>query len=211
VTIRLSDLEVARVLSPYGFSADPRLCEVIRAYIALLLRWNQSISLTTVTDPIDILRFHIGESLFAVSKLPVENCRLADVGSGAGLPGIPLALASPGARIFLIESNTKKFTFLNEAIRELRLRNTVAIHSRMEDVQAGVIGGDRLNVVAGRAVGQMDKLLAWSARSLSEGGMAALWLGEDDAKIVSGTPGWLWTSDLIPGSMRRYLVTGTRA
>ena len=95
------------------------LCERIRTYISLLLRWNQSISLTTVTNSDEILRFHFGESLFAASAFSLENGRLADVGSGAGFPGLPLAMLLPDLNVTLIESNAKKFTFLSEVVREL--------------------------------------------------------------------------------------------
>ena len=87
----ISDGQIEAALRPYGIAASSELASMIPTYISLLLKWNRTISLTTVTDVDEILRFHFGESLFALTQLSIENGRLADVGSGAGFPGIPLA------------------------------------------------------------------------------------------------------------------------
>jgi len=121
--ISLTSAQITDALKPYGIATSIDLIKGVRTYTELLLKWNRSISLTSVTDVEQILRFHFGESLFALSMLPVEKSRLADVGSGAGFPGIPLAMVSPNLTVTLIESNAKKYAFLNEVIRELKLRN----------------------------------------------------------------------------------------
>jgi len=130
--ISLTSAQITDALKPYGIAPSIDLIKGVRTYSELLLKWNRIISLTSVTDVEQILRFHFGESLFALSMLPVEKSRLADVGSGAGFPGIPLAMASPSLTVTLIESNAKKYAFLNEVIRELKLRNVTALHSLME-------------------------------------------------------------------------------
>jgi len=200
----LSDSEISSAIEPYGVACTEQLCGRIRAYVSLLSRWNRAISLTAVTDISEILRFHIGESLFALSLLPVENCRLADVGSGAGLPGLPLAMARPDLNVSLIESNGKKFAFLSEAIRDLDLKSARAIHARMEDLES-----DRFEVVTARAVGHSQDILKWSSRTLVEEGRIILWLGEREASRLSGTPGWDWTIKEIPASQRRVLLIGS--
>lgn len=200
----LSDSEISSAIEPYGVLCTEQLCDRIRSYISLLLKWNRAISLTAVTDIGEILRFHIGESLFALSQLPVENCRLADVGSGAGLPGIPLAMARPDLNVSLIESNGKKFAFLSEVIRDLDLKNARALHARME-----VLESDRFEVVTARAVGHSQDILKWSSRNLAEEGRIILWLGEREASRLSGTPGWDWTIKEIPASQRRVLLIGS--
>src|ERR1700683_5445400 len=110
----ISILEVKEALSPYGVALNDIAADRIRAYVAILLHWNKSISLTTVTDPGAILKFHFGESIFAAAEVYHEKSRLVDVGSGAGFPGIPLAIVSPGLDVTLIESNTRKCAFLWE-------------------------------------------------------------------------------------------------
>src|ERR1700733_9409705 len=103
---------IHEMLSHYGFDSSRTDCEKIRAYIALLLRWNEGVSLTTVTNAPDIVKFHFGESIFAAAMIGKKAQSLLDVGSGAGFPGLPLAIVRPDLAITLIESNAKKAAFL---------------------------------------------------------------------------------------------------
>jgi 16S rRNA (guanine527-N7)-methyltransferase len=203
---RLSDSQIQSALSAYGGSASPSQCDAIRTYIDLLLRWNSRISLTTVTDPDEILRFHIGESIAAISVVPIEKGRLADVGSGAGFPGVPLALFLPHLDVTLIESNAKKATFLSEVQRQLNLHRVSVFRGRAEDLLAQ---GTRFDYVTARAVGKYDELLLWSSRALNPVGMAILWLGDKDLTEVSSYPGWNWHAPRkIVGSQKRFLLVG---
>src|SRR3984957_19909902 len=107
---------IASNLREYGVAATSALCLAIQKYISVLLRWNEKISLTTITDPLDIVRFHFGESMFGASAVPMKEGRLADVGTGAGFPGLPLKLLLPSLDLLLIESSAKKASFLSECI-----------------------------------------------------------------------------------------------
>lgn len=202
-----SDRQIETALLPYGIAASAEMASRIRTYISLLLKWNERISLTTVTSPDEILRFHFGESLFVRSILPVEKSRLADVGSGAGFPGIPLAMATPNITIYLIESNIKKFAFLSEVIRELQLTNVIASRTRMDKFQSLQ---KPLDFVTARALGQFDDLLAWSrAQLLKSQGLLVLWLGESDVAALSLEKGWDWRPAVpIPGTQRRWILSG---
>jgi 16S rRNA (guanine527-N7)-methyltransferase len=203
----LSASEISIALEPYGAAIGPATADKIRAYIALLLKWNRSISLTTVTDPAEIIKFHFGESFFAASALKFAESRLADVGAGAGFPGLPLALAVPSLKVTLIESNTKKCAFLSEVIRALNLPNATVFRGRMEEFPPGPAN---LDFITARALGQFDDLLKWSLTHLAPGGKIVLWLGDDDARELSRAPGWAWHRPiLIPGSKRRYLLVGS--
>ena len=203
---RLSDAEIDECLRPYGVALIPGTAERIRTYISLLLKWNRTISLTTVTDPIKILRFHFGESLFATSVANFSQSRLADVGSGAGFPGLPLAMSIPDLDVALIESNTKKCAFLSEVTRELGLSNVTVLRGRMEDLPNG---SDPFGFVTVRALGHHDDLLAWASRRLANSGKAVLWLGDQDATDLSRGTDWKWEKRvLIPGSDRRYILAG---
>src|ERR1700683_5543907 len=104
----ISNSFIGDTLRPYGLALEPGIADKIRAYISLLLKWNKKLSLTTVENPEEILKFHFGESIFAASAANFSQSRLADVGSGAGFPGLPLALIVPSQEVTLIESNTKK-------------------------------------------------------------------------------------------------------
>jgi 16S rRNA (guanine527-N7)-methyltransferase len=203
---QLSNETIAAALQPYGISASTLLCDQIRIYIDLLLRWNRKTSLTAVTNPIEILRFHFGESLFAVSAVPIRHGRLADVGSGAGFPAVPIRMVSEGMSFVLIESNQKKATFLAEIVRELGLTDVDVMRCRMEDIE---LNDERLNFVTARALGIGDTFLNWSLRNLNQDGLAVLWLGAADASEISKKNGWKWSEPTrIPQSDKRVILHG---
>jgi 16S rRNA (guanine527-N7)-methyltransferase len=205
--ISLTSAQISNALKPYGIAPSVELIKGIRTYIELLLKWNRSISLTAVADVEQILRFHFGESLFVLSMLPVEKSRLADVGSGAGFPGIPLAMASPSLTVTLIESNAKKYAFLNEVIRELSLHNVTALRSRMEEIKAPTRA---FEIVTARALGSFEDLLRWAYRGLAPDGRIALWLGSEDATDISADSTWKWSPPVpIPASQRRCILIGS--
>ncbi len=203
----ISVSQVKDALKPYGAALNYRTADKIRAYISLLLKWNRSISLTTVTDQNEILKFHFGESIFAASEVNFEKSRLADVGSGAGFPGLPLAIFIAGLDVTLIESNSRKCAFLSEVARELQLRNATVFRGRMEDFPS--MSGP-VNFVTARALGHHSKLLAWTRRHLAPGGKIVLWLGESDSHAIALDPHWRWdAAKRIPGSERRFLLVGS--
>ncbi|HTW30709.1 MAG TPA: RsmG family class I SAM-dependent methyltransferase, partial [Candidatus Sulfotelmatobacter sp.] len=115
----LSDAFIKDVLLPYGMDPDGDLCAAIRAYIAILLKWNSKIALTTVTEPGEILRIHFGESFFACATAGIGAGRVADIGTGAGFPGIPIRMVSPSVDLILVEPVAKKTAFLHEVVRKL--------------------------------------------------------------------------------------------
>lgn len=102
-------------------------------YIDLIIRWNRAYNLTSVRDPQDILVRHIFDSLAALPYL--HGNRVLDVGSGAGLPGIPLAIANPDLNVTLIDSNGKKTRFLFQVVQALRLKNVQVVQARVEGFQ----------------------------------------------------------------------------
>jgi len=205
--MRFSNSDIEKQLGPYGVALKSGVAGRIAAYISLLLKWNRTISLTTVTDPSEILKFHFGESIFAAPTVNFDQSRLADVGSGAGFPGLPLALVVPALDVTLIESNTKKCAFLSEVVRELKLPNVTVFRGRMEELPPQT---EPLNFITARALGGHDELLGWAKDHLADQGEGVLWLGEADSSKMSLNPGWHWEpAKLIPGSERRYLLVGS--
>src|ERR1700682_527473 len=197
---------------------DDTLCHNISTYIDILLRWNARINLTAIRNPEEIVTRHFGESLFAARHLfpsssPVSSVvkslpRLADVGSGAGFPGIPLKLWNPRINLTLIESNHKKATFLREIARSLTLTDINVFNGRAEDLLPAQAGFD---VVTLRAVEHFEDALQISAALLTPGGKLALLVGSSQQKIASTTlPSFLWSSARpIPQSQSRVLLVGT--
>ena len=170
MTVQPNDAQIAETLKPYYPAAcDPTLLRQVRAYIDLLLRWNRRISLTTVTDPSQILRFHFGESLFAIDRIPIRHGRLADVGSGAGFPAVPIRMALEGLQVTLIESNRKKAAFLSEVVRELKLANVQVNSCRMEDLQ--IANQRSISSLPVRSAID-ESVLAWASSVLNRDGKA---------------------------------------
>ena len=201
----ISNKEIQDTLRPYAISLDSDQCAAIRLYVSLLLRWNQKISLTTVVDPLKILRFHFGESFFAACSVPLEKGRLADVGSGSGFPGLALGIVLPDMSITLIESNSKKAAFLAELARVLKLRLDV-IRQRFQEIPAKL---GRFDYVTARALGDYEDLLAWAHGRINNTGGIILWLGEDEGARISAEPSFIWRKPLlIPGSTRRFILVG---
>jgi 16S rRNA (guanine527-N7)-methyltransferase len=206
---RITDEAIALILGEYGVVATPAWCLAIQKYISVLLRWNEKIALTTVTDLPDIVRFHFGESMFGASAVPIKEGRLADVGTGAGFPGLPLKLVLPSLDLVLIESNAKKASFLSECIRELNLTGVEVYRGRFEDIRAEQ---NRFDFVAARALGGYSNLLTWSQRQLAPKGALVLWLGERDAMEIRRSSNFNWRAPVpITGSDRRVLLIGTRS
>jgi 16S rRNA (guanine527-N7)-methyltransferase len=205
--MKLSAAQIDKELVAYLPSRIDGLADKINAYIDILLRWNTKISLTTVTDPVEIVRFHFGESLFASQLLQDEKSRLADVGSGAGFPGLALALALPSLGFTLIESNKKKCSFLAEVIRATGIENALVFQGRMESMNSGTA---QFDFMTSRAFGHFDELLPWAREHLTPGGKLLLWLGDLDSRQLSSRKGWDWQCPLpIPGSSQRVLLSGS--
>ena len=117
----LSDTEIQRLLTPYLPEAPAALCSQLSTYLDLLLKWNARTNLTAIRSPEEIVVRHFGESLFAAHHLSTLTPTLLDFGSGAGFPGVPIALLRPDIAVTLAESQHKKATFLREAVRTLGL------------------------------------------------------------------------------------------
>lgn len=199
--------DIQRMLSPYRYSASVEYAEGMRAYIELLLRWNQKVALTTVTDPREIVRFHFGESLLGMEVAGVRNGRLADLGSGAGFPGAPIAMARPELSVVLIESNGKKAAFLGEVRRQLNLRNVEIQRQRAEQVPSDA----DFDFVIARAVGEHEKWLEWSSRTLTPKGRVALWVNSEDADAICQLRRWRWIEQTkIPETEDRFVIVGER-
>jgi 16S rRNA (guanine527-N7)-methyltransferase len=114
----------------YSLSAD--IEKKFIKYLELLTQWNKVFNLTSIRDPHEMIMLHLLDSL-AINPY-LHGTRIIDVGTGAGLPGIPLALIQPEKEFVLMDSNSKKTRFLMQAVHELQLTNVEVIHSRCEDL-----------------------------------------------------------------------------
>lgn len=204
----LSIEQIGLALSPFtaGLRLSSNEMAKIREYIEILTNWNQVVGLTAVNDKTEIVARHFGESIFAASAVPIHSGRLADVGTGAGFPGLPLKIVSDGLGVVLLEPSLKKCAFLNEVTRKLALSDVEVSRSRYEDYRPG---GAPFDFVCSRALGGYRNLLRWARSILAPDGRVVLWLGEEDSILVGRTPGWSWDLPIrIPESRRRVIQVG---
>jgi len=165
----LTESAIAGLLAPYLGSARANLYSQFSAYLDLLLKWNARTNLTAIRDPEEIVRRHFGESLFAARHLDPDTSTLLDFGSGAGFPGIPIALLRPEIQVTLAESQNKKAAFLREAVRTLNL-STEVWPTRVESMPAN----RQFHTVILRAVDNMEAALAIARARIVPGGQLAL-------------------------------------
>jgi len=202
----ISNGQISVALAPFGIRLSDDQSSQVQEYVQLLLKWNKAMRLTTIVDPIEIVSRHFGESMFATSLLPVENGRLADVGSGAGFPGLALKIACPHIQVTLIEANKKKSAFLSEVVRSLGLSEVDVLPTRFEETRPSE---ECANFITARAVGGFSELLRWAGATLARRGHILLWVGGEDITSISTTKGWIWNPPArIPESQRRYLLVG---
>lgn len=154
--------------------------EKLLAYLDLLAKWNRTYNLTAVRDPEDMVSRHLLDSLAVLPFVHGES--LADLGSGAGLPGIPLAIARPNLAVTLVESNGKKARFLREAARSLPLPNVRVFEARVQTV-AGLF-----DMVTCRAFASLRDMLLWGGHLLAPGGRWLALKGHTDAIELAAVP-----------------------
>ena len=203
-----SEQTIRRALREFNLEVDSNQVLKIQQYINILLAWNAKVNLTAIRNPLEILYRHFCESLYARVAVPVETGRLADVGSGAGFPGLPLRILCPNLQVFLVESSIKKATFLAEVIRELGLTDARVLVNRYEELSEEVAP---LDFVCSRAVGEFGPLLEWAGSKRVAAKQVILWIGARDLQGIQQFRSWEWREPiLVPHSLRRLLLVGTR-
>ncbi len=194
---RLSELLVEAGLEPVSGERDAKFS----AYLELLQKWNSKLNLTAIRSPEEILRRHFVECIFCARNLPEGIATLLDFGSGAGFPGIPIALCRPEIQVTLAESQAKKAAFLREAGRVLGLATEV-YGGRAEAMTA------QFDAVAMRAVDKMAVAVPAAIGRLKAGGRLILLVGESGAGL-EGYGGLGWEETLrLPGLERSVMAVG---
>jgi 16S rRNA (guanine527-N7)-methyltransferase len=205
---------IIELLSPFTGADDlpPGVTEQLQLYLDVMLRWNARINLTAVRDPEEIVARHFGESLFAgrilgLHGLGLEQATLADVGSGAGFPGIPIKLWAPKVELTLIESQIKKAAFLREVVRLLKLDDAQVFCGRAER------WGQIAEVVTLRAVEEFARALPVAANLVRPGGKLCLLIGSSQTESARRLIGneWTWHDPVaVPLSTNRVVVIAER-
>jgi 16S rRNA (guanine527-N7)-methyltransferase len=147
---------------------EPQIAALAR-YLDLLLEANQRMNLTRITDRNAAEVHHVADALTLLPFIPIGSMSVADVGSGGGVPGIPLAIARPDVKITLIESTKKKAAFLRGLVDSLNLQNVTVLDQRAEEVARGKLR-ESFDIVVARAVGQLVWLAEWCLPLTKKGG-----------------------------------------
>ncbi|WP_437879873.1 16S rRNA (guanine(527)-N(7))-methyltransferase RsmG [Pseudomonas sp. LRF_L74] len=157
VTSRHAD-ELRQGALELGIELSERQQELLLAYLALLIKWNKAYNLTAVRNPDEMVSRHLLDSLSVVTHVAEHGDNWLDVGSGGGMPGIPLAIMFPERRFTLLDSNGKKTRFLVQVKLELKLANLEVIHSRVESYQPG----EPFTGISSRAFSSLQDFTDWT-------------------------------------------------
>ncbi|MBT9614358.1 MAG: 16S rRNA (guanine(527)-N(7))-methyltransferase RsmG [Burkholderiales bacterium] len=192
--------------SALGVPLDSAQQKKLLDYIALIVKWNKVYNLTAVREPEAMIGHHLLDSLAALPHLSAAR-RLIDVGSGAGLPGIPLAIARPEMKIALLDSNHKKTTFMRQACLELGLTNVEVVCERVEKWQPQ----DKYDAVISRAYSELKEFVRLSAHLVAKGGklyaMKGVYPVEEIAQLKDSAKVEAVIALTVPGlEAQRHLV-----
>jgi len=169
-----------------GLELSASQVEQLAGFVALLGKWNKAYNLTAIRDPREMVPLHILDSL---SILPLIGGvkTLLDVGTGAGLPGIPLAIAQPACHFTLLDSNVKKTRFVQQAVLELGLPNVEVVHSRIEEYNSA--GG--FDTVTARAFAPLARMLPQLEPFMTDGAsLLAMKSQRADEELEQAPQGW---------------------
>ena len=182
---------------------DPALSEPLEAFSRMLLERNRVMNLTAITEPRDVAALHLLDSLELIPLAGLTGETVVDVGTGAGFPGVPLAVALPAAKVTLLDSLGKRVDFLREACGRLGLENTVCVHARAEEFD----NRERFDAAVSRAVAALPVLAELCLPLVRVGGrFLAMKSSHEDLEAASAAIKTLggrlsWTRDyVIPGT-----------
>lgn len=161
---------VANDAQELGVPLPPAMTEALGTYANLLVAWNEKVNLTAITDDEGIAIRHFVDSLSVVPLVP-EGATLIDVGTGAGFPGIPVALVRSDVRVTLLDSLDKRVKFLNAVLSELALKNARTQHGRAEEFGCNPQWRDSFDVAVARAVAGLPVLLEYCLPYVKPGGL----------------------------------------
>ena len=188
-----SEEQLSRGLVALGLDLPPSAQEKLLAFAALLGKWNKVYNLTALRDAEQVISHHLLDSLAVLPHLDGAK-RLADIGSGGGLPGIPLAITRPDLQVALVESNQKKSAFQQQAKIELGLANVSAHCERVEAWQPE----EKCDVVVSRAFSDIAEFVKLSGHLLAEGGALLAMKGVHPYEEIAQLPAGWRVAEVIP-------------
>lgn len=178
--------QIAEGSEVLGLSLDQAQVDKLAMFVGLLDKWNKAYNLTAIREPSQMVPLHILDSL-SILPLVAASENLLDVGTGAGLPGVPLAIAQPDCKFTLLDSNVKKTRFVQQAVLELGLSNVEVVHSRIEEYNSA----DGFDTVTARAFAPLARMLPQIEPFVAEGGsLLAMKSQRADEELEQVPDGW---------------------
>lgn len=174
--------ELGRASAALGLALADTQVATLERYLDLLEKWNRVYNLTAIRERSRMVTHHLLDSLAVLPH--VRGPRVLDVGSGAGLPGIPLAVASPALHVTLLESNHKKSAFLTQAVAELQLANVQVVAERVESWQTET----RFDTIVSRAFAELGEFATLAGRLLAPQGVLAAMKGVHPFEEIERLP-----------------------
>ncbi|MGQ5490299.1 16S rRNA (guanine(527)-N(7))-methyltransferase RsmG [Thauera sp. ZXT1-4] len=207
--------QLAEGIAALGLALPQETVDRLLAFGELLLKWNKVYNLTAIRNPQEVITHHLLDSLAVLPHLGAVS-RLADIGSGGGLPGVVLAIVHPGLIVTSIETVGKKASFQQQAKIELGLGNFGVFNKRVEQVQADALPGGAADGVISRAFSSLADFVNLSGHLVAEGGALYAMKGVNPADEVAALPaGWTVTETYaltVPGlDAERHLLVIHRA
>ncbi len=180
------EVQLRHGLAALQLELDDQRVGQLLDYLALLQKWNKVYNLTSVRDPAGMLTHHLLDSLAVIGPLRRQTggraIRLLDVGAGAGLPGVVIAIYCPEVRVDCVDAVAKKAAFIQQAAATLQLPNLRGLHARVENLV------EPYDVVSSRAFASLADFVSWSAGALAEEGVWMAMKGKHPAAEIEALP-----------------------
>ncbi len=196
-------------LKELGLTASDDQINAFMTYLSELKKWNKAYNLTAIKKDGDIVIKHFLDSLLYLKALPEDGIKIADIGSGAGFPGIPLKIIRPEIEMYLIEPSMKKSAFLRHVVKQLHLRNTSVIEKRIEEVRINQELSAPVDVAVSRALFDIKEFAKKTAPIVKESGILVLNKGpkvKEELKTLKGIRYEVLAVDLPLSQITRYIV-----
>jgi 16S rRNA (guanine527-N7)-methyltransferase len=192
-----------------GFTPSEEQINAFMVYLSNLKKWNKAYNLTGLKNDEDIVIKHFFDSLLYLKAMPDGEIKVADIGSGAGFPGIPIKIICPEIDMYLIESSGKKSAFLRHIIRELQLKKIKVIEKRIEEIEVNQQIPLSVDVAVTRALFTVKDFVKKASHIVKQGGMLILNKGpkvKEELKIIKDIKYKILTVNLPLSDIKRYIV-----
>jgi len=174
-----------RAIEQLGIAASEETLSKFKEYMERVLSWNEKVNLTTITEETDFIKKHLIDSILCIGFVEIRNAEsIIDIGTGAGFPGVPLALVFPNKQFLLLDSTGKKIKILRDITEKLEIKNIKLIHARAEDLAHREEHREKYDACVSRAVANLSILSEYCLPFVKTGGSFVSYKGPDAEEEV---------------------------